>query len=230
MHWFFLHVSILATITPSPRPVNPCSPSPCGPYSSCQSVGDRAKCACNPGYFGAPPSCRPECLINNDCDRDKSCVHQKCLDPCTGACGLNAECAVRNHLGICKCPSGYTGDPFRQCTLIPQTVRPTEGPQNPCVPSPCGANARCSQNNQRMKCTCIRGYFGDPYSHCRPECISNSDCSANQACSNLKCIDPCPGTCGVNARCQVVNHLATCACNRGFRGDPFSQCVEGKHF
>jgi hypothetical protein len=41
----------------------------------------------------------------------------------------------------------------------------------------------------------------------------------------LKCIDPCVGTCGINAKCQVVNHIATCTCRNGHRGDPFSQCT-----
>ena len=71
----------------------------------------------------------------------------------------------------------------------------------------------------------MRGYFGDPYTQCRPECVTNSDCPANRACANLKCIDPCPGTCGLQARCQVVNHIPTCTCKQGYRGDPFTQCV-----
>jgi hypothetical protein len=33
------------------------------------------------------------------------------------------------------------------------------------------------------------------------------------------------GTCGINAKCQVVNHIATCTCRNGHRGDPFSQCT-----
>ena len=216
---------VLATVTPAPKPSNPCIPSPCGPYSSCKPLRDRPMCSCKGGYIGAPPNCRPECIINDECNRLQACSNQHCINPCDGACGLNAECTVRNHLPICKCPSGYNGDPFRQCNKIPEVIKPTEGPVNPCFPSPCGANANCSPRNRRATCKCIRGYFGDPYSQCRPECVSNSDCPANRACSNLKCIDPCPGTCGINARCQVVNHIATCTCSSGFRGDPFTQCV-----
>ena len=180
-------------------------------------------CSCNGGYIGSPPNCRPECIINDECNRQQACCNQHCINPCDGACGLNSECTIRNHLPICKCLSGYNG--FQQCNKIPEVIKPTEGPINPCFPSPCGANANCSTNRRRATCKCIRGYFGDPYSQCRPECVSNSDCPANRACSNLKCIDPCPGTCGINARCQVVNHIATCTCSSGFRGDPFTQCV-----
>lgn len=39
-----------------------------------------------------------------------------------------------------------------------------------------------------------------------------------------KCRDPCPGTCGVNARCQVINHNPICTCKAGFTGDPFVTC------
>lgn len=42
----------------------------------------------------------------------------------------------------------------------------------------------------------------------------------------MKCKDPCPGTCGLNARCRVVNHNAICSCNPGFVGDPFVRCLK----
>lgn len=38
-------------------------------------------------------------------------------------------------------------------------------------------------------------------------------------------MDPCPGTCGQNARCQVLNHNPICSCSPGFTGDPFVQCL-----
>ena len=65
------------------------------------------------GYIGAPPNCRPECIINGDCNRQQACSNQHCINPCYGVCGLNSECTVRNHLPICKCSRGYDGDPFR---------------------------------------------------------------------------------------------------------------------
>jgi hypothetical protein len=66
--------------------------------------------------------------------------------------------------------------------------------------------------------------MGNPYEGCRPECVLNSDCPSNQACISNKCQDPCPGTCGQNADCQVVNHLPSCTCRPGFTGDPFRFC------
>lgn len=59
---------------------------------------------------------------------------------------------------------------------------------------------------------------------CRPECVVSAECSQDKACQNLKCIDPCPGTCGSNARCQVLNHNPICSCTSGYTGDPFLRC------
>lgn len=103
---------------------------------------------------------------------------------------------------------------------------PTNAPPQPCSPSPCGANAVCREQNGAGSCTCIPTFFGDPYSGCRPECVNNNDCSRNKACVNNKCMDPCPGVCGLNAECQVFNHAPTCICISGFVGDPMTSCRE----
>jgi len=95
---------------------------------------------------------------------------------------------------------------------------------NPCVPSPCGVNAICNEQNGAGSCMCLPEYIGNPYESCRPECTINSDCVSNQACMMNKCKDPCPGTCGQNAECHVVNHLPVCTCFNGYSGDPFRYC------
>lgn len=114
-------------------------------------------------------------------------------------------------------------------TLSDSAPRPTL-PQNPCSPSPCGPNAVCQERNNAGSCTCISGYFGNPYEGCRPECLINSDCPQNRACINNKCQDPCPGLCGLNARCQIVSHVPNCICVTGYVGNPYENCVlrEGK--
>lgn len=94
---------------------NPCIPSPCGPYSQCQSINGGPSCSCLPTYFGVPPNCRPECSINAECLTNLACINQKCQDPCPGSCGLHAHCNVLNHVAICSCEEGYTGDPFVSC-------------------------------------------------------------------------------------------------------------------
>lgn len=102
--------------------------------------------------------------------------------------------------------------------------QPIEEDRNPCNPSPCGANAVCKERNGAGSCVCLPEYQGDPYSGCRPECTMNSDCPRNRACSNQKCKDPCPGTCGLNAECNVFNHAPTCTCRSGYQGNPLVSC------
>lgn len=94
----------------------------------------------------------------------------------------------------------------------------------PCVPSPCGSNAICREQNGVGACECISDYFGNPYEGCRPECVHSSDCPSNKACNRNKCQDPCPGVCGNNAVCQVVNHSPSCTCLTGYIGNPYSNC------
>lgn len=93
----------------------------------------------------------------------------------------------------------------------------------PCNPSPCGPNSQCREINGQAVCSCVPGFIGSPPA-CRPECVVSSECSQNEACSNQKCRNPCPGTCGVGARCEVVNHNPICSCPPRFTGDPFIRC------
>lgn len=98
--------------------MTPCLPSPCGPNSECRTSQDRAVCSCLPGMYGAPPNCRPECVINQDCPSHLACLNNKCKDPCVGSCGFNAQCTVKNHNPTCTCITGFEGDPFSGCNPI----------------------------------------------------------------------------------------------------------------
>lgn len=102
-----------------PQQANPCIPSPCGPFSTCQDREGYPSCTCMPNYIGSPPYCRAECSIDSDCTGDKACIREKCRDPCPGSCGFNALCTVINHTPACTCPDAYTGDPFSNCYLTP---------------------------------------------------------------------------------------------------------------
>ena len=216
---------------------NPCNPSPCGPNSQCRDFNGSPSCSCLPTYIGAPPNCRPECLVNSECPSNKACITEKCRDPCPGSCGIMAQCSVINHTPICTCPDQYTGDPFTNCYpsppprknifIFPQTlyshnnlVAKEQVFDDPCNPSPCGANAQCKDGI----CTCLPEYQGDAYRGCRPECVLNSDCPRDKSCSRNKCIDPCPGTCGQNAICDVINHIPMCSCPQGMNGNAFIEC------
>lgn len=94
----------------------------------------------------------------------------------------------------------------------------------PCTPSPCGANAICREQNNIGACQCLPDYYGNPYDGCRPECVTNSECPNHLACLSNKCKDPCPGVCGQNAECRVINHSPQCYCQTGFVGNPLASC------
>lgn len=206
---------------PQNTPVDPCQFSPCGPNSECRAVNDLPSCSCLPEFIGTPPNCRPECISNAECANHLACVNRKCKDPCPGLCGQNAECRVISHSAMCVCHQGYDGDPFTQCNIRQATPQEVI---NPCNPSPCGSNAVCREQFGAGSCQCLPDYFGNPYEGCRPECVVNSDCPSNRACRQNKCVDPCPGVCGQNAQCQVVNHAPNCVCHVGYTGNPFQFC------
>lgn len=98
-----------------------------------------------------------------------------------------------------------------------------KAPENPCVPSPCGPNSQCRVIGSQGACSCLPNYIGHP-PNCRPECTINAECPSNLACINEKCKDPCPGSCGTNARCSVINHNSVCTCFDGYDGDPTIHC------
>lgn len=98
-------------------------------------------------------------------------------------------------------------------------------PTNPCEPSPCGPNSQCREVNGQAVCSCLPNFIGSPPG-CRPECVVSSECPTDKACINQKCADPCPGTCGLNANCQVINHSPICSCSARFTGNPFTRCYQ----
>lgn len=239
--------SIYHHIAVTPTYVNPCQPSPCGPNSQCREINNQAVCSCLPSYIGNPPGCRPECVVSSECSYDKACINQKCVDPCPEKCGQNAQCRVNNHSPICSCIDGFTGDPFSRCYRQPSknlkiclpknflrkslvfywnsAIPPPERdvPRDPCLPSPCGPFSQCRDAYGSPSCSCLANYIGSP-PNCRPECISSSECGSNKACINEKCRDPCPGSCGFNAQCEVINHTPICSCPDEYTGDPFTSC------
>lgn len=243
-----MQIRIVTILLVEDRPVergSPCLPSPCGPNSQCQIVNNSPSCSCLPEYLGLPPNCRPECISNSECPIHQACTNRRCTDPCIGSCGSNTECRVVSHTPMCVCRAGFTGDPFTQCIIeqrkknflllsinnheiwilkiIISTAVVIEN-RTPCTPSPCGSNAVCREQNGAGSCTCLPEYIGNPYEGCRPECTVNSDCLSNLACIQSKCQNPCLGTCGPNADCQVINHSPSCNCISGYTGDPFRYC------
>lgn len=152
------------------------------------------------------------------------CYRSKCKDPCPGLCGVNAICLTRNHVSSCICSDTYTGNPYNFCERIPLKIEhpPVLISNDEC--DSCGVNAYCRRN----VCECLEGLYGNPKTICRPECVSNSECSQDKACINNKCSNPCVGVCGQNAICEVRNHFAICSCPQNMIGDALTKCVTPK--
>jgi hypothetical protein len=107
--------------------------------------------------------------------------------------------------------------------LAPPPPREPAVVRDPCQPTPCGPFSQCRDIGGSPSCSCLSGYIGSP-PNCRPECVVNSECASNKACMREKCRDPCPGSCGQNAQCNVFNHIPMCTCIQGYVGDPFVNC------
>ncbi|XP_021954599.1 adhesive plaque matrix protein 2 [Folsomia candida] len=203
------------------RAHDPCNPSPCGTNAECRSSGGdigRAICTCPRGHFGNPQTfCRRgECSSNDECPSFQVCEDYNCVNPCSKACGTNAQCDVRNHIATCSCPAGWTGEPTTHCRRY--------NPNELCEPSPCGRNTNCRVENNRAICSCKATFIGDPISGCRHECDSDYDCGSGQACKDFKCKNPCVNACGTYASCEVNNHRAVCTCPKDYLGDPYTRC------
>lgn len=102
---------------------DPCLPSPCGMYAECRNIGSTPSCSCLPTYRGSPPNCRPECRVNSECSMNLACNNERCRDPCLGSCSITSLCTVYNHIPMCTCPEGFTGDPFSNCYPRPTSKR-----------------------------------------------------------------------------------------------------------
>ncbi|XP_077299152.1 asperous [Arctopsyche grandis] len=195
-----------------------CAGGTCGVNAQCTVSGGRPVCSCLPGYEGDPLSvCKKvECSDHTECRGHLACQNNKCVNPCAGACGNNANCDVRNHVPVCSCPTQYTGNPISGCRLM--------NPDELCHPSPCGQNTKCDVINNVPTCSCLPGYQGSPLSGCRHECESDGECGPQQHCQQYKCVNPC-SQCGINAECETVrSHVATCKCPKGYFGDPYRSC------
>lgn len=105
--------------------------------------------------------------------------------------------------------------------------------RDPCVPSPCGPYSQCRDIGGSPSCSCLLDYIGQP-PNCHPECVISAECVSNKACIREKCRDPCPGSCGSGAVCNVINHTPVCICPPLYTGDPFTNCYpqppQGKAF
>lgn len=235
--------------------INPCLlNSTCGPNAECFVERSQQLCRCRSGFEGdAYTGCNAiECRSNGDCPHDKQCRSHRCINPCDNAniCGNNAECLVRNHMGVCKCKQGYIGSPYVECRIqkVVECYVDADCPSklaclsskcvNPCITlQPCSTPARCEVSPtlpvRTMICSCPPGYVSSGKGICRPvtpilevACEIDKDCTSNHACVTSVCKNPCE--CGLNTDCQIKDHKPVCACRPGFIGDPRTGCYNIK--
>lgn len=106
---------IVLLLSVEPDVLDACTNTRCGSNAECIN----GQCQCLPEYRGDPYlNCRPECVFSTDCEQNKACVQRKCIDPCIEACGQNAVCQVVNHIPMCSCNAGFTGNAFVMCNPV----------------------------------------------------------------------------------------------------------------
>ncbi|XP_047739046.1 uncharacterized protein LOC108675679 isoform X4 [Hyalella azteca] len=224
------------------------SPCQCGKDATCHVLNHRPVCSCAPGYIGDPNTeCRISgCSTNTDCPLTTQCINGNCTDPCElrSPCGSRAVCFVVQNQAKCRCPSGYTGDAYSECTpvgcradleCLNDFICYEGNCKDPCLFTTCAANAKCTVKNRGGACDCLPGYEGNPYKICTRSdvvagCKLDADCHFGTACLNGKCRNPCDAKpCGNNAVCTVVESLpfksTKCECKQGYSGDAFIQCL-----
>lgn len=129
--------------------IDPCDDSPCGENTICNVVKHQPTCECQPNSQGDPYNkcTKFECTKDADCAFEEACVNNKCKDSCSipRACGRNADCYSRNHIGHCTCSSGYTGDPVLGCVPLQY----------------CADDSKCSSGTKCVDNLCV-GKFSYP--------------------------------------------------------------------
>lgn len=53
------------------------------------------------------------------------------------------------------------------------------------------------------------------------ECTKHEHCSANKRCVGHTCQNDCARLCNAELHCRIVNHIAVCRCNAGYKRIPY---------
>ncbi|KAK9880681.1 hypothetical protein WA026_011917 [Henosepilachna vigintioctopunctata] len=229
------------------EPVKVCPINRCGPNTRCFIIRNKTVCKCLPNFVGDPwKGCRKQCSTDSVCEIHEKCIQNICQDACK-LCGMKAICQkIPMQRPICKCPPGYSGNPYKRCKLIGNCITNAQCPPlkpvcknywclNPCDRA-CGIDALCRIQGVEAVCTCPDGFTGDPSVKCKRmncrhehqcKCNNDHDCPKTLSCVRGICVDLCLAghKCGINAVCQMRQHKAICICEAGLTGDPLIKCV-----
>lgn len=159
------------------------------------------------------------------------------VHPCSNSpCGQHSECRMEeNNDYSCLCMPNMIGSPpncHPECESNSDcadhmTCMDLQC-KDPCATESCGELAICHVKMHMPVCECPKYFIGDPFVKCEmPECMMNDDCPRNKTCLANRCIDPCNGTCGTQAECNVIDHSAICTCMAGYTGDALTACHKG---
>lgn len=55
-------------------------------------------------------------------------------------------------------------------------------------------------------------------------CTYSTSCRMSEKCVLERCRNPCPGSCGINAICTVLEHEPNCRCPKCYEGDALKKC------
>lgn len=176
--------------------VNYCESNPCAPGAFCENSHGSFSCFCKEADMVGDPytvGCQKavECQINDHCPKSAKCIHDKngvpkCRDACEDVqCGRNSECFAENHVGLCRCRSGYEGNPNRNngCKPIKTSCKSTLD---------CPTNSYCSGGTCKSTCS-----------------SSEEDCQSSEVCAGGQCVNLCDheaSPCGMNAECKMFSH------------------------
>lgn len=213
-----------------------------------------AVCRCKSGFFPKPDTitgCGPQCDDDDDCSNTQNCARGRCVNICEeGICGINAVCEPRNRRAICRCPSGYSGDPFTRCTaghtgkltlylsrIKNQTIQyPVCTDQRILTGSSSSHSSFNSNPFGGNRQTIVTGSdsFGGSFSSAPVSSSSFGSSSSSfspaagssfTSSSSTFGDDPCANfNCGSNANCLLRSFRAVCACRAGYEGDPYTGC------
>lgn len=177
---------------------------PCQDHSGC-AIGE--KCSDN--------KCHKICHSSSNCLHGEHCSFGICIP----GCKIDSDC-LHNQLcksSKCECLPGFKLIDDK-CSNI-----------NECFDNPCHPSAQCIDSPGSFTCLCPTGAVGDPYkTGCLMpnQCRRDNQCEDSLACLKGKCSNPCQAkVCGLNAICSTIKHRVTCACEKGYLGNPFDKNI-----